>query len=163
VLQWACPGVPGAPSERPPGLLLVALFSRLRVGDEGWPHRQPGGPAGPWASRMVSSAKHEGAVRGHNWVTSSKVRLSDFLWVVGFFFLSSGICCGSQAFQLCRACTEIPVSAPTHHWLIFQSNLLVRPSLPSHTHAKVFLLLFSSSCLLPASPYTNQSAQRRWL
>lgn len=47
--------------------------------------------------------------------------------------------------------TEICVSALTHHQLIFQSNLLVQPSPPSHTHTKVFLIVFF---LLPSPSFS---------
>lgn len=88
--------------------------------------------------------KHHGAAWGHERATSGKVHLSvffffqDLLWFPSFAALQSSH-------------TEIPVSTSTHPWLIFQSNLLVQLSPPSHTYAKVFycFLLAAFSQLLP--------------
>lgn len=95
--------IPGAPLERSPALLLVALFSRLRVSKEEW--QRQGGPAGSWASwtHCAAHVKHQGAARGHTWATSSEVHLSGLFF---FFFFNLGTCCGSQALPLCRAHTQ---------------------------------------------------------
>lgn len=62
----------------------------------------------------------------------------DLLWFPSFAVLQSSH-------------TAIPVSVPTYHQAIFQSNLLIQLSSPSHTYAEVFycFLLAALSQLLP--------------
>lgn len=96
-----------------------------------------GAPAGSWARWEF----HEEAAQGHDWATSSKVHLSFFLQGSA---VVSRFCCTAEL-------TEIPASALTHHQPIFQSNLLLQPSPPSHTYAKVFWIVFF---LLPSPSFS---------
>lgn len=85
----------------------------------------------------------------HNWATSSGVYLSfffrDLLWFLSFAVLQSSH-------------TAIPVSVSTYHQPIFQSNLLIQLSSPSHTYAKVFCFLlaaFSQLLPIPTEPHSE--------
>lgn len=89
----------------------------------------------------------------HNWATSSGVYLS-------FFLQGSAVvpefCCAAEL---------------THSNSCFSPNLSPANFSKQFTHTVIFpfphlcrsLLLFSSCCLVPASPHTNWATQWRWL
>lgn len=97
-----------------------------------------GAPAGSWARQEL----HEEAA-GRDATGQLLVKSTCLFFLQGSAVVSR-FCCTAEL-------TEIPASTLTHHQPIFQSNLLVQPSPPSHTYAKVFKIVFF---LLPSPSFS---------
>lgn len=140
--------------------LLVALFSRLWVSNEGWPHwQQQGGPPGSWACCVVSGGHAAPLVlniRGLHGGTTGWLLVKSIRPFHQGSAVVPKLCCSAELTHRHSRFSPNPSLANF-------SKLFAHTASSPFPHLRKSLLLFSSRCLLPASPYMNWVTEQRCL